>query len=165
MINQPVIFATVGTQLPFDRLVIALDNWAARNQNAEVFVQLGRTTYQPRYMNWAHDIEPEEFKRRVATSDVVVAHAGMGSIISAVETGKQIVVMPRRASLGEHRNDHQLATASRMSHLDGLAVVHDKEQLETALAARSNQPGKCASMYANTNLIAAVRRFAGLGAI
>ena len=43
----------------------------------------------------------------------IVAHAGMGTILTALETGKRLLVMPRRAALGEHRNDHQLATVSR----------------------------------------------------
>ena len=43
---------------------------------------------------------------------VVIAHDEMGSIITALEMGKPIVVMPRRAELGEHRNDHQVAAAA-----------------------------------------------------
>src|SRR3954470_10768842 len=43
----PVIFATVGTQLPFDRLVGAVDRWAATRGDRDVFAQVGARTLRP----------------------------------------------------------------------------------------------------------------------
>src|SRR5210317_929649 len=106
-----MIFATVGTQLPFDRLIRSLDEWASQNPQVEIFAQIGQTNYVPRHMRWERVIPVNTFRAFLRKSDVVVAHAGMGTIISAIEIGRQVVVMPRRADLNEHRNDHQLATA------------------------------------------------------
>ena len=162
-----MIFATVGTQLPFDRLIRTLDEWARDHAQTEVFAQIGQSTYEPKYMQWSRTITPDQFQSYVAESDVVVAHAGMGSIISAVELGKRVVVMPRREALGEHRNDHQLGTVKRMAHLHGLEVVHDEEDLGNALDAGSGASinptdDYDAALRASPQLITEIRSFAGL---
>jgi UDP-N-acetylglucosamine transferase subunit ALG13 len=159
-----MIFATVGTQLPFDRLILGLDQWAASNRDVEVFAQISHCGRQPEHIDWAREIEPQEFRRCLKQCDTVVAHAGMGTIISAVELGKRVIVMPRRASLGEHRNEHQLATASRLGHLSGLEVVQDSNSLELALARRTAWRHDVTFSEPHPQLIAAIRRFAGLRA-
>lgn len=157
-----MIFATVGTQLPFDRLVVALDQWAASHRETEVFAQIGRGVYRPEHIRWAHEIDPQEFRQRMAQCDTVVAHAGMGTIISAIEMGKRVIVMPRRASQGEHRNEHQLATAARLEHLNGLEVVEDAVQLADSLAGRRAALANTAPSQPHPQLIAAIRQFSGL---
>ncbi len=159
-----MIFATVGTQLPFDRLIIALDEWAGVNPEVEVFAQIGRGEYQPRHATWKREIDPQEFREIMARCDTVVAHAGMGTIITAMELGKRVVVMPRRASLGEHRNEHQLATAARLEHLNGLVVVQAAEALAQALGLRLEQCEDVVSSGPDGRLIAAIRDFSGIQA-
>ena len=159
-----MIFATVGTQLPFDRLIAALDAWAAAHCHVEVFAQIGCGDYVPRYMAWTRDMQPVAFRARMAACETVVAHAGMGSIISAIELGKRVIVMPRRASLGEHRNEHQLATVARLAHLRGFEVVHEPAELSAALACDRARIDARAPAGADPGLIAAIRRFAGLEA-
>jgi hypothetical protein len=53
----------------------------------------------------------------------------MGTILSALELGTPTLVMPRRAALGEHRNDHQMATARWFADLGGVTVAFDEAQL------------------------------------
>ena len=67
-----LIFATVGTQLPFDRLIIALDHWAKSKRNAEVFAQIGRGSYQPEHIDWTRDMDPQAFRHRMAQCDWAV---------------------------------------------------------------------------------------------
>lgn len=159
-----MIFATVGTQLPFDRLIKALDNWGAINPDVEVFAQIGRGNYQPQHISWTREIDPQEFRDLINRCDTVVAHAGMGTIITAMELGKRVIVMPRRASLGEHRNEHQLATAARLEHLNGLQVVQEVEGLECALECGYERSEAVAALAPDNQLIAAIRVFSGLQA-
>ena len=162
-----MIFATVGTQLPFDRLVRALDQWAALNPDEEVFAQIGQAGYIPEHMEWARTIPAAMFGAKLQQCDAVVSHAGMGTIISAAELGKTVVVMPRRAALGEHRNDHQLATVERLRHLKVLRVADGHEDLPqilddlqvTAPGLASAEPGAIA---VSDRLITKIRAFAGL---
>jgi UDP-N-acetylglucosamine transferase subunit ALG13 len=160
-----MIFATVGTQLPFDRLIRALDDWAGAHADTEVFAQTGRDSFEPRHIAWAHELGPQEFRSRLEACDTIVAHAGMGTIISGVELGKRVIVMPRRAALGEHRNEHQLATVARLGHLQGLEVVHDPAELGMALARGRVVSAGASPTTINPQLIAAVREFAGLEAV
>jgi UDP-N-acetylglucosamine transferase subunit ALG13 len=120
---------TVGTQGPFDRLIRAVDKWAGMRGKADIFAQIGPSDYQSEHIRTERFIDATEFRRRVETADLVIAHAGMGSIITALELGKPIVVMPRRASLGEHRNEHQVATARQFAEQGRIMVALDEEEL------------------------------------
>ncbi len=128
-----MIFLTVGVQLPFDRLVRAVDEWAGRTGRSDVVAQTGASTYSCRHIDAKPYLGLAEFNACVKQAELVVAHAGMGSIITALELGKPIVVVPRRASLMEHRNDHQLSTARHMAEHGLITVAQDEQQLVAML--------------------------------
>ncbi len=155
------VFLTVGTQLPFDRLVAAVDAWAAENPGHDVLAQVAGGAYAPRHFGTVGTLPRDAFLRAVEAADVVVAHAGIGSLLTALDAGKPLVVMPRRADLGEHRNDHQAATAAELARFSSVSVVHDGAALATALAAAGGAPAgpSAASGAASPELLAAVARF------
>lgn len=135
-----MIFVTVGSMMPFDRLIRAMDLWASKNRDVEAFAQIGEGAFVPRHMRWERTITPREFKAAIVRSEVVVAHAGMGTIISAAEAGKPAVIMPRFASAKEHTTDHQVHTAERLRNHQGIYVAMSNEELpdriERALEAK-----------------------------
>ena len=53
--------------------------------------------------------------------------------LAAKALNKPIVVIPRRAKLSEHRNDHQLATAAALEGRAGLRVAWELDQLPAFL--------------------------------
>lgn len=128
-----MIFVTVGTQLPFERMVQAVDSWVGQHPGNEVFMQLGETVYRPVHCKYVLYTQPAEWERLFTEADLVVSHAGMGTILKSLDCGKPLIIMPRLAALGEHRNDHQVATAKRFSHLPNLKVVNDAAELAKAL--------------------------------
>lgn len=128
-----MIFVTVGTQMPFDRLVRAVDDWAGGDQRIKVFAQIGPTDYRPEHLEWSESITPAKFRQYVRQASLIVSHAGIGTVLSALELRKPIVVMPRRAALGEHRNDHQLATVKHLSKLVEFNVARCAEELKAVL--------------------------------
>ena len=133
-----MIFVTVGAQMPFDRLVGWVDDWAVGRERDDVVAQIGPSEYAPRRLRVIPFMTPPEFRARLEEADVVVAHAGMGSILNALELGKPILVVPRHGDAGETRNDHQIATASRLE-AEGLVRVADTpEEFERALDALEN---------------------------
>lgn len=160
-----MIFVSVGAQMPFDRLVRAVDAWAARSCCRDVFAQIGRGAVPPRHIAWTAFLSPSEFAARVRSASLIVAHAGMGSILTALEFGKPILVMPRRGDLGETRNDHQVATARRFSELGRVAVALDADELATQLDRFVADPSAAVptippiSPCASPELIAALRTF------
>jgi len=62
-----------------------------------------------------------------------VSHAGMGTIITSLELRKPIVVMPKRASLGEQRNEHQLATVRHFRRSKQVLVADSELELGSVL--------------------------------
>jgi UDP-N-acetylglucosamine transferase subunit ALG13 len=124
-----MIFVTVGTQGQFDRLIQTIDEWAGARGRTDVFAQTGPSDYHAEHIRTGQFIDPTEFRKRVESASLVIAHAGMGSIITALELGKQIIVMPRRANLGEHRNDHQVATAKRFAEQGRIMVALNEQEL------------------------------------
>lgn len=155
-----MILVTVGTELPFDRLVRAVDAWARESGRNDVFAQIGQTAWRPSHIRAVEFLEPTEFNRCFTQATAIIAHAGMGTILSALRFEKPILVMPRRAALGEQRNDHQLATARQLLALGKINVAFDElelherlQHLET-LSVRSHT-----GTFASSSLIAAVRGF------
>lgn len=155
------IFVTVGAQIPFDRLVIAVDGWAAGQAGKhQLFAQVGERGYRPAHMEFAELLEPPEFKRRVLWADVLVAHAGMGSILSALQYGKPILVMPRQGALKETRNDHQVATAVRFKEMGKVAVAMDESEMPSQLdGLASFSRAERISDQASGELLSAIRGF------
>jgi UDP-N-acetylglucosamine transferase subunit ALG13 len=160
-----MIFVTVGTQLPFDRMVRTVDAWAGRC-GADVFAQIGPGRYVPRHMQWTRTLPADECNARIRQARAVVAHAGMGSILTALELGKPILVMPRCASLGEHRNDHQLTTAKHFQEQGRIRVGFDEAELEQQLDALATlQPSARIASLASPALIDALRGFVRRAAV
>jgi exopolysaccharide biosynthesis glucuronosyltransferase PssE len=93
---------------------------------------------------------------------VVVAHAGMGTIISALEVGRPILVLPRREHLGETRSDHQLATADQFARMDAVVVANDEAELIEKLDSLDVLEKKAAARCeASPELIRTIREFIG----
>lgn len=155
-----MIFVTVGTELPFDRLVREVDAWAGEHARTDVFAQIGRTSWRPRFIQFSEFLDPPEFNRRFASASTIVAHAGMGTILSALRFEKPILVMPRRLSLGEHRNDHQLATVKSLLELGKINVALDERELRLQLSHLDQlQARDRTGPYASASLLSAVREF------
>jgi len=155
-----MIFVTVGAQMPFDRLVRTVDQWAHERGRDDVFAQIGMTDYRPANIPWKSFLSTEEFKQRYEGADVIVAHAGTGSIITALQLGKPILIMPRQAVLRETRNDHQVATAEQFRRFDSVVVALDEKELITQLDGIDKLQGRQPiEPYASRELVAAMQKF------
>ena len=128
-----MIFVTVGSDIPFDRLLKAVDSWARENKRQDVFAQIGTRAWKPDFIPFTPMLSPAEFRERLIACSVVVGHAGMGTILSALGHSKPILVMPRRLALNETRNDHQMATAQHLLAMDKINVAFDETELRAKL--------------------------------
>lgn len=147
-----MIFATIGTQAPFDRFVKMLDE-LCKNINEEVVCQTIQTNYQAQNIKTVDFLPPDEFNQYLEKARLIITHAGMGTIISALKQKKPIIIVPRLASLKEHRNDHQMATAMRMHELGYVYVAYDKAQLNELINRKDLKPLKEIGDLASTSLI------------
>ncbi|MCH7961053.1 MAG: hypothetical protein IIC49_01830 [Planctomycetes bacterium] len=155
-----MIFVTVGAQMPFDRMVRCVDEWATKQGRRDVVAQIGPTRWRPRSIEWTEFLSPTQFLEHVKRANVIIAHAGMGSILTALQFGKPIVIMPRRGDLAETRNDHQLATAARFEGKPGVFVAQDETELSGMLdRLDSLVAGEPISEYASPELLNAIKAF------
>lgn len=123
------IFVTTGTQFPFDRLLQTIENWAENNQDFKVVAQTCSSKLNFKHVEAHEFLPPEAYKNIIKQSNVIIGHAGMGTIITAHETGLPVIIMARRFSLNEHRNDHQMATISKFRDTEGVYVADDEAAL------------------------------------
>jgi len=155
-----MILITVGTELPFDRLIRTVDEWARENNRTDVFAQIGEGGWEPGFIRFEHFIDPPEFSRLFASASAIVAHAGVGTILSALRCEKPILIMPRRASLGEQRNEHQMATATRLGQFLKVGVAFDEIELREKLMHLDEFPVRPRiEAFASEGLRTAIRDF------
>lgn len=126
------IFVTVGSLFRFDRLIAAMDGWAA-GSDLPVLAQIGTGGMRPSHMDWVERLDRAEFERAVAGSRLVVAHAGVGSVVTAARFGRPVVVLPRRRHLGEHTSDHQMETIGWLRDKPGIWVAEAEDRLADAI--------------------------------
>ena len=125
-----MIFLTVGTQFPFDRLVRAVDEAAGENGFSEpIFGQIGDDSYCPRNFEAVTTLDKAAFDKHLCEADSIISHAGMGTIMMALEHRKPLLVMPRLRKYGEVVNNHQNAIAEKFEQLGYLLVAHRAEEV------------------------------------
>lgn len=135
-----MIFASVGSMLPYDRFVRAIDDWAAAHPETPVFLQIGDSPYEPKHTPFTRIMPHADYMRRLRDARLFVAHAGMGSILQALEVRTPILIVPRDAALKEHTTDHQRATVANFRSTPGLRVADTIDALPAAIDAALAAP-------------------------
>jgi UDP-N-acetylglucosamine transferase subunit ALG13 len=126
-----VIFATVGsTQIRFDRLIRALESLPGE----QLLVQHGPVEPPPGAQRATAFMQFPEVIESMDQADVVVCHAGAGSILCALRAGHTPVVVPRLKRFEETVDDHQVELGRALA-ADGKAIcVEDLSQLAASVA-------------------------------
>jgi UDP-N-acetylglucosamine transferase subunit ALG13 len=131
---MPLVLVTVGTDHhPFERLIGWIDRWTPPAP-VRVFVQYG-TAVPPHTAEGVAFLAPDEFARLLDAADAVVCSGGPGAIMETRAVGLRPIVVPRRASLGEHVDDHQRAFADFMAGRGLVTLADDEPDLRVALDA------------------------------
>lgn len=146
------IFVSVGTQLPFERLLSMVER-VVNSSKYDVVYQISESHFSSEYGKVYKYLEPEEYNYYFDWCDLFISHAGMGSIITAFDKGKNIIICPRRFDLGEHRNDHQLATVDRFKSYSLVRVANEISEMESAIASLSQEKNKVVKLEVEQELI------------
>lgn len=150
-----MIFLTVGTHTSgFNRLVDAIDDWAA-GHDEPVVAQIGSSTSEPAHCRWFRFAPPAEIGRLIDEARVVVSHAGAGSLLGAIMSGRPVIAVPRRAIHGEVADDHQLELCDALGAAGLVQPVLDLADLGTALDA--GRPRPIVSDAPRAAIVAAIR--------
>lgn len=129
-LNRVVV--VFGTQAGFEftraaeSLVKALGEVCA--PDAEILWQTGSTDVSHLGIAGQRLVPPAVLAAAMASADLVIAHAGVGSALMALENGRCPVLLPRRAAEREHTDDHQVLVARELAGR-GLATACDPSAL------------------------------------
>ncbi len=125
---RPRLFVTLGTNQTyrFDALLDAVVSTGLAND--DTVWQLGITTREGLPGRAVSQMGGSEFEQCAREADVVITHAGVGSLMTLFDLGIYPVVVPRRAKRNEVVDDHQLQIANLLRQR-GIAVVADPEGL------------------------------------
>jgi UDP-N-acetylglucosamine transferase subunit ALG13 len=128
-----MIFVTIGSsRYGFERLVKEMDEIAGRIDE-RVIMQIGETSYEPKNARYFRFASKEEMDGLHEDVRVIVCHAGVGSILTALEHNKPLIAVPRKKKDGEAIDDHQLEIARELEKEEVITVVDDVEELERVL--------------------------------
>ena len=129
-----LIFITVGSseEYKFPRLLQIVDELCDEGviSGEDVIAQIGYTEYEPRNYRAFDMTSDEEFKELVAKSDIIITHAGTGSVTSALKAHRKVIIFPRQYKFKEHLDDHQLELAALFTDKGYTLSAMDKEELK-----------------------------------
>jgi UDP-N-acetylglucosamine transferase subunit ALG13 len=120
------VLVTVGSVFPFRRLAERLVRITP--PGTELVWQLGATDVAGLPIAARPSLAPDVLARLNEQVDVVVAHAGIGCALAALDAGKRPVLAPREHRYGEHVDDHQQQLAVELAER-GLAVARPVDSL------------------------------------
>ena len=136
-----MILVTVGTnEAPFDRLVRVFDapsGTGGVDPAEEVLLQHGASLLRPTGATCVDFFPFEDLVDAIRRARLVVMHAGVGSIMTALANGKRPVVVPRLRRYGEAVDDHQLDLGRRLQVIGLVTLVEDPEDVPAVLATAS----------------------------
>ena len=128
-----MIFVTVGTQkFQMDRLIKAIDELASCSEE-KIFVQTGHSGYIPMHCECSSFLDRNEMSEKVDQCELLICHAGVGSILLGLKKGKKVVVVPRLERFGEHVDDHQVEIAESFANAGYIKVVKEISSLADVL--------------------------------
>lgn len=123
-----------STRNDFRRLIEAVDHLCEHGRLGATFAQIGSSSYVPRYCSFERYVGREELAYHMERAELIICHAGTGTLNAALGLGKRIIVVPRRAELHEHPDNHQLELASFLSSRGRALCVDDIQELESVVA-------------------------------
>jgi len=158
-----MIFITVGNHYQgFDRLIKKADEIASHT-SYDILIQKGYSSYQPQSARYFDFVPIQEAMQYIQASELVISHAGIGTIILCKEYGIPLLIFPRRKKYGEHGTDHQMEIAKAIEERkdDHIYIVYEEDQLGNKIAevlTRRQRPAPGANV-GRANLIRTIQGF------
>lgn len=121
------VLVSLGTQKQqFTRILRLIEN-SDELKCAEILVQAGHTKYKSDRMNIIEFMNQEGFNIALNDADIVICHGGVGTIFSALKSGKKVLAVPRLAKYDEHVDDHQLEICRKLQKEGYILYLNDSE--------------------------------------
>lgn len=143
------VFVTLGSHpQPFIRLLNEIIK--QKYDEFDFFVQTGFTNFEFKKNNFQFEkfLSDSEFKKKIKESDLVISHAGAGTIINTLSLEVPLILVPRLKEFGEHTDNHQLELAEAMNNNKKCISVFEISNLFSAI-----QNAKKTKVESNKNKI------------
>lgn len=127
-----MIFVTLGTQnFPMNRVIDEIDHLIEVGYLSpdEVIIQHGYSK-KSKFTVCHKFLKKDGFLEYIEKSDIVITHAGTGSILKALANKKKVICIPRQQELGEHVDDHQKEISDVFSSQNYLLELNDISELK-----------------------------------
>ena len=130
-----MIFVTLGTQdKAFSRLLDAIEKEIQNgNIKEKVIVQAGHTEYTSSNMEILKLIPMEDFDKYIKECDILITHAGVGSIMTGITNNKKVITVARLKEYDEHTNNHQVQIATEFSKQGYIIYLDNLDDLGKVL--------------------------------
>jgi UDP-N-acetylglucosamine--N-acetylmuramyl-(pentapeptide) pyrophosphoryl-undecaprenol N-acetylglucosamine transferase len=140
--KKPLVFATVGATLPFDRMVEMVAKLKASGDISEdLIIQTGIGGLSPLGVKAYETLPFDSMLSYLKDADIVICHGGTGSLITALREGCRVIVIPRLFEKGEHYDNHQKEITRAFAGRGLVIPANTLEDLAQALkAARARAP-------------------------
>jgi hypothetical protein len=129
-----MIFVILGTQdKKFPRLLDALQKKIDEgkiSKKEEIIVQAGSTKYESKNMKIIDYMSVRKFEECIDRADLIICHAGVGTILTALKKGKKIIAAARLKQYGEHVNDHQLQILDNFTAEGYILALEDFDKID-----------------------------------
>ena len=158
-----MIFVTVGNDFrSFDRLLKKMDE-IALSIPSEIVMQRGYSKYHPKNVKQFDFVSMNESVEYIRRSDLVVSHAGIGTVILCKEYGIPILIIPRRKKNGEHMNDHQLEIAKALENKENenIYILYEEDRLKDSILEilQAKRKKSAEKNVGKANLVRAIKEF------
>jgi len=129
------IFVTVGTTR-FDLLVSTID----KGQHASIAtLQVANGEYEPQHANWFRFTS--SIDEYIDKADIVICHAGAGSIFNLLQAGHVPIVVPNTV----RRDKHQLEIARWLDRNNFAVVAFEPEEVNVVIDNYAELKNNCAA--------------------
>jgi UDP-N-acetylglucosamine transferase subunit ALG13 len=120
----------------FQRLLEVIERLASEGffQGETVLIQSGNNPdFKPSYCQHKPFLTLEEFEAKIQHADLIICHAGAGTLFHVLQAGKVPVVIPRRKKYGEIVDDHQVELIEVLAPQGRIIPAYEPEDIPNAI--------------------------------
>lgn len=132
------ILVTIGSmsERKFTRLFKIIDELCAEGflNGRDITAQVGFDQYHSEYYQCFDMVSDEQFKQFIDQSDLIISHAGTGTVTSCIKKGKKVIIFPRLEKYQEHYDDHQMDLTTLFVTQGYVRSAINKEELRKEIA-------------------------------
>lgn len=154
-----MILVMLGTQdKSFERLLKQIEKEIEnKNIKEQVIVQAGYTKFESKNMKIFDYVEQKALDDYIKKADLIICHAGVGTILNCLENKKKVIVVPRLSKYKEHNNDHQVQIAKEFSNSGYIKYLEDLKYLNKCL--KNMKDFKSKELKHNNKIIKTIEEF------